>query len=619
MFGGLSLFTQPFRPLLLRMSDAGLFAAIVAKRIHDLDHVRKMLLKPHLIKLDILNIDRGVYRMRTLSCRPNSCLTVIQEKKGSRNAYMTILSEPFDPAPAHKTLLEALLDARRRFGGPKTAIHDADGTKLSYDQLLTAVFALGASLRRGTSPGESVGILLPTSAASVISFLGLSAYGRIPAMLNFTSGARNLSVAVKTGQIRKIITAQKFVDVGGYEELVAKLAQEAELVKLEEVRESLTFDDKLRGAAGPYAGWLLRAKSSPASPAVLLFTSGTEGEPKGVVLSHANIVANVQQVLQHLGDILSTDDVFFSPLPTFHSFGLTGGVFLPLLGGMTAALHPSPLHVKEIPKRIRETGATILMATDTFLSQYVRASAREELKSLRYVVCGAERVKDETRQLVSKACQLEIIEGYGVTETSPVLAVNHPNRNRFGTVGQALPGVEIRLEPVAGIKNAGRLFVRGPNVMAGYMRSQAPGIVEPPQNGWHDTGDVVSIDPDGLLTIRGRLKRFAKLGGEMVSLAVVENCAYAVWPEFEHAAATLPDARKGEQIVLLTTNPAADPSDLSHWLQNHGVAELSMPKRIFSVEAIPLLGSGKMDIGAVQQLALDLFSGSQAQATPQVQ
>jgi acyl-[acyl-carrier-protein]-phospholipid O-acyltransferase/long-chain-fatty-acid--[acyl-carrier-protein] ligase len=184
-----------------------------------------------------------------------------------------------------------------------------------------------------------------------------------------------------------------------------------------------------------------------------------------------------------------------------------------------------------------------------------------------------------------------------------VIAVNQPGKNRHGTVGRPLPGMEIRFEPVEGISGGGRMLVRGPNVMEGYLSADQPGVLKPLKDGWHDTGDVVSQDEEGCLTIRGRLKRFAKVGGEMVSLAVVENCASTLWRDHDHAAAVLPDKRKGEQIVLLTTHPEADRMDLIRWAQDHGVNELSVPRKLFHVPAIPVLGTGKMDIGAVQKLA----------------
>jgi acyl-[acyl-carrier-protein]-phospholipid O-acyltransferase/long-chain-fatty-acid--[acyl-carrier-protein] ligase len=219
-------------------------------------------------------------------------------------------------------------------------------------------------------------------------------------------------------------------------------------------------------------------------------------------------------------------------------------------------------------------------------------------------VCGAERVRDETRQLLRRKYSMEILEGYGVTETAPVAAANQPGAMRPGTVGRLLPGMEARLEPVEGIPNAGRLFLKGPNVMMGYIRPEKPGVIEPLEDGWHDTGDVVSIDDEGFLSIKGRMKRFAKVGGETVSLAVVENCASAVWPDFAHAAVSFPDERKGEQITLVTTNPEAQRVELVGWAQNHGVSELAIPRRIVHVKEVPVLGTGKTDYVKVEKLVL---------------
>jgi acyl-[acyl-carrier-protein]-phospholipid O-acyltransferase / long-chain-fatty-acid--[acyl-carrier-protein] ligase len=295
--------------------------------------------------------------------------------------------------------------------------------------------------------------------------------------------------------------------------------------------------------------------------------------------------------------------VMFNPLPTFHCFGLTVGAVMPLLLGLKSVYHPTPLQPREIVRRVKETGATILLSTDTFMSQYARAGDQGDLNTLRLAVCGAERVRDETRQLLRRKYSMEILEGYGVTETSPVAAANQPGAMRPGTVGRLLPGMEARLEPVEGIPNAGRLFLKGPNVMLGYIRHDNPGVIEPVEGGWHDTGDVVSIDEEGFLSIKGRMKRFAKVGGETVSLAVVENCASAVWPDFAHAAVAFADGRKGEQIVLVTTNPEAQRIELVGWSQNHGVSELAIPRRIVHVKEIPVLGTGKTDYVKVEKMA----------------
>ncbi len=499
----------------------------------------------------------------------------------------------FQERSIRKSLFAALLTARRRYGGNTQAIIDADGRVLTYTEIIRAAFALGSALRKGTQPGDKVGILLPTGAGSIIAFFALLAYGRVPAMLNFTAGARNLKAAFRAAQINTIITAHRFIDVAKLDTLISELNEDARVVYLEDVRENLGPIDKAAGALGPYLPFLFRARPHHNQPGVVLFTSGTEGDPKGVVLSHANVVGNVEQVRAHID--LRTTDVVFNPLPTFHCFGLTGGALLPLFTGMKAALYPSPLHVKIIPEQVRKTGATILFATDTFLSRYARAGNQGDLDGLRFAVCGAERVRDETRAMVKKKYGLAVLEGYGVTECAPVVAVNTPEDNQVGTVGKLLPAIESRLDPVPGIERGGRLFVRGPNVMQGYITPANPGVIVPLPDGWHDTGDIVEIDDDGYVAIRGRAKRFAKIGGEMVSLAVVENCATAVWSDNLHVAITRPDDKKGEQIILISDCQDANRADLQSWVQSHGVPELALPRKIVIVESIPVLGTGKID------------------------
>ncbi|MEM8615466.1 MAG: AMP-binding protein, partial [Pseudomonadota bacterium] len=339
-------------------------------------------------------------------------------------------------------------------------------------------------------------------------------------------------------------------------------------------------------------------KQDHRKPGVVLFTSGTEGEPKGVVLSHHNIIANVEQVRSHIG-LSPEHDSVFNPLPTFHCFGLTVGAILPLVAGVRAVFHPSPLQPREIAGRIESEQATILLATDTFISQYARVAKEGALDSVRLAVCGAERVRDETRKFVRQKFNIEILEGYGATEAAPVVAANSLELNKPGTVGRLLSDMEYDLVPVEGIEEGGKLRIRGPNVMVGYMRSSAPGIIEAPTEGWHDTGDIVVIDEDDCIRIKGRVKRFAKIGGEMVSLAVVENCASAIWPDDMHAAAAIPDPRKGEQVVLISTAKDVNREEILAWAQSHGVSELSVPRKVFHVDEVPVLGTGKVDYGTV--------------------
>ncbi len=515
-----------------------------------------------------------------------------------------------------RAIFSAFLSRARKSGGSTVALIDGDGKEFTFQELTRAAFALGGAMARKLAKKERVGILLPTGAGSLIAFFALLSRGRVPAMLNFTSGARNLLLACKAAEVSRIITAKKFIEIANLQDLVDELSPAVDIIYLEDLRGELTRRDKALAVLGPYLPKLLAAQPHYDAPGVILFTSGTEGTPKGVVLSHRNIIANTEQISAHV--TLLPTDIFFNPLPTFHCYGLTAGALWPILNGHRVVLHPSPLQTKIIPKRIFETGSTVLFATDTFLSQYMRASADGAMSSLRIAVCGAERVRDETRAAAQRRFGFEVLEGYGVTEGSPVLAANQPGDIRSGTVGQLLPGIEARLEPVEGLENAGRLHVRGLNIMTGYITADAPGVIKPLEDGWHDTGDVVAINDEGYVSIRGRLKRFAKIGGEMVSLAVVENCASAVWPDNLHAAAILPDAKKGEQIILVTDCASAPRELLLAWAQSHGVAELAVPKKIICVDEMPVQGTGKINFLAVKTLAEEgLEALAKAKAEPQ--
>ena len=511
---------------------------------------------------------------------------------------------------SRRAIFQAYLDNARREKNDKVVITDGDGRKLTHKDITQGAFALGGALARLTANHERVGVLLPTSAGAIIGLFALLSRGRVPAMLNFTSGSKNLLAACKAAEVTKIISSKKFVELAGLEKLIGELSAAVEVIYLEEVREQIKPRDKALALLGPVFPSVLAATPNPEDPGVILFTSGTEGAPKGVVLSHQNIIANIEQISAHV-ELLPTD-IFFNPLPTFHCYGLTAGALWPILNGYPVVFHPSPLQTKIIPKRIFETGSTVLFATDTFLSQYMRASPDGGMSSLRIAVCGAERVRDETRQAAEKRFGFEVLEGYGVTEGSPVLAANQPGDIRSGTVGQLLPGIEHRLEPVEGLEGAGRLFVRGLNIMKGYLSPDDPGVITPLADGWHDTGDIVSFDAQGYMSIRGRLKRFAKIGGEMVSLAVVENCASAVWPDNLHAAAIMPDAKKGEQVILVTDRADAQRPLLLAWAQSHGVPEIAVPRKIVSVDEIPVLGTGKIDFLKVKTLAEEALAAAEA-------
>ena len=262
---------------------------------------------------------------------------------------------------------------------------------------------------------------------------------------------------------------------------------------------------------------------------------------------------------------------------------------------MKLCLYPSPLHYRQIPEAIYGWNATVVFGTDTFLAGYARMANPYDFRSVRYVVAGAEPVKAETRRVYMEKFGLRILEGYGVTETAPVLAVNSPMFARSGTVGRLMPGVSHRLEEVPGITEGGRLHVRGPNVMLGYYRADNPGVLEPTPGGWHDTGDICTVDRQTFVTIKGRAKRFAKIAGEMVSLAAVEQMCADLWPDNAPVVVAMPDAKKGERLVLVTTRPEARRAEVQAHMKAKGATELMVPAEVMSVDAVPLLGSGKTD------------------------
>ena len=508
---------------------------------------------------------------------------------------------PLDPKAVEETVFDALIAARDKYGD-KEILEDQDRKPLTYTGLIRAAFVLGRKIAAMTEVGERVGILLPSSMGVVVTYYGLHAHGRVPVMLNFTSGERNVKAAIKAAGVGKVLTAQRFIQQAKLEELVEQIGTVAEVVWLDDVRKSIGLPDKLYGLMAGLMPKRFRVKTEPSSPGVILFTSGSFGAPKGVVLSQWNLVANCRQVAQHIE--LDPDWVMFNPLPTFHCFGLTGGVLLPLLQGMKAFQYPSPLHARQIVELLPQVKASILFATDTFLNQYARVAGPDDFSTLQFVVAGAERVRDETHHLFNTRFHgLKLLEGYGATEAAPVVAVNHPDRNRPGTVGQMLPGMEWRLDAVEGIDTGGRLFLRGPNVMKGYLSPEDPEAIEPLEGGWHDTGDIVSVDDDGYVCILGRAKRFAKIGGEMVSLTAVEGLASAVWPDARHAVVSVPDSRKGEKLVLVTDREDAEVARLAEWARSHGAPELAVPKKIMRVGEVPVLGTGKTDYVAIQQMA----------------
>jgi acyl-[acyl-carrier-protein]-phospholipid O-acyltransferase / long-chain-fatty-acid--[acyl-carrier-protein] ligase len=507
------------------------------------------------------------------------------------------------------TLFSSLIKSQQCFGKKHEIIKDANKTSLTYQQLILRSILLGRLIKKQTKADEHIGVMLPNVCAMPVLFFALQFIGRVPAMLNFTSGALAVNRACETAQIKTIYTSRAFIEAAKLEKLIDDLAKNYTIIYLEDFKQEISLTTKLaalwmsKNPARHYAKQ--NSNKNPDSAAVILFTSGSEGHPKGVVLSHANLLCNYAQVNCHI--YFNPSELVFTCLPLFHSFGLNAGFIMPLLGGAKIFFYPTPLHYRLIPELIYEMGATIFFGTNTFFKGYARYAHPYDFHSLKVAVAGAEKLHEDTAQLWANKYGIRIMQGYGVTETSPVISVNNLMSNRAGTVGRVIPDMEFYIKPVEGIERGGHLVVKGPNVMQGYLFHDKPGKIHPPSTergaGWYDTGDIADVDEDGFITILGRAKRFAKIGGEMISLSSTEELASLTWPEINHAAVAVYDERKGEKILLFTEHKTAERKSLQEQARENNFSELTVPKKIIVVDKIPVLGSGKTDYISLAKMA----------------
>ena len=518
-----------------------------------------------------------------------------QRRRRSGELLRQILLDMLVATRPQRTLFEAFLDGMATLGSNYKLVEDVRLKEESYGSLLKMALGLMRLMSRLSKPQEVIGILTPNAAPTLGLVLALSAGKRVPALLNYTAGAEGLRAACIAANIKTIISSRTFLEKARLVPIVEQLTG-VHIHYLEDLKSTISLSDKfwvIWHLIFPRSAALTQA---PDDPAIVLFTSGSEGKPKGVVHTHTSLLSNVAQI-RAVADFTPLDK-FMMALPLFHSFGLTCGVLLPLVSGCKVFLYPSPLHYRIIPEIVYDRDCTVLFGTSTFLGNYGKYAHPYDFGRLRYVVAGAEKLSEDVRKLWIEKFGIRILEGYGVTECAPVVAVNVPMACRIGSVGQLLPGMEYELEPVPGINNGGALHVKGPNVMKGYFLFDQPGVIQAAQSkaaGWYSTGDIVERDEDGFLHIRGRLKRFAKIAGEMVSLEVVEKNAAAAAPGFSHAASTRKDANKGEALVLFTTATELKREQLLAAAKDNGSPELSVPRIIKYVETIPLLGSGKTD------------------------
>lgn len=548
----------------------------------------------------------------TLSIQPPVRLDLPENLTGHRRRAMSVTKMSnlmqnmrFSSAQVDQTLFDSLIDAMQLVGRGKAIIEDANMNSLDYGTFLTTCFVLGKKFAMANKQGAFVGLLMPNSIAAVAAFFGMSAFNITPCMLNFSTGIKNMLSSCKAANIKRVYTSREFIIKAELQDTEAALLKDGiELVYLEDLKGTITKWDKLFAFAMSFMPRryykMIRGNASPHLPAVVLFTSGSEGVPKGVVLSHRNLQSNRYQMRSVLD--YSVNDVMFNAMPIFHSFGLGPGTILPLLTGMKVFLYPSPLHYRIIPDLIYNTNATLVLGTETFFAGYAKNAHPYDFYSVRMLISGAERLKEETIRTYSDTFGIRLFEGYGATETAPVMAVNTPIFFRRNTVGKMMPGIEYRVEKQAGIDEGGKLFVKGANIMMGYLRETAPCELEEPKGGWYDTGDIVTVDEDGFITICGRVKRFAKIGGEMVSLGAVENTLADIWKEYQHAVINMPDEKKGEMLIMFTTRKDTTRNEVAEEFRKRGISELSVPKIVRFIEEIPVMGTGKPNYQSLKAL-----------------
>jgi acyl-[acyl-carrier-protein]-phospholipid O-acyltransferase/long-chain-fatty-acid--[acyl-carrier-protein] ligase len=498
--------------------------------------------------------------------------------------YNILTKAKFESQEINLNVYQALLETAYLKGEGRRILEDIRRNPISYKTLIKQIKVLASYFRKTLPTDQYVGLICPNSTILAAAIFALWADSKVAVMLNYSQGLQPMLSAIKACDIKTVISLEAFIEQGKLSELVNTLP--VETIYLDRLK--LSFFEKLKGL------FFKPSLAKPSEPAAVLFTSGFEGRPKGAVLSHSNLLSDIYQAVAIIG--LNEDDVLFNSMPAFHAFGLNVGLILPLIYGLKGFVHPNPLKLKEIPELIYDTRSTVVIGSDTFAAAWGKNAHPYDFSNVNFMFLGAERLKPSTVDLYLNKLSLRVFEGYGVTEASPILAISNRMRSKKGSAGQFLPGVKWRLEPVEGLKEGGKLMVKGPNVMLGYLRAEKPKVIAPLKDGWHDTGDVAQVDNEGFLFIKGRAHRFAKISGEMISLAAIEEHSALLWPDNPTAVLSIVDPTRGEKLVLVYEKGfSPDLEALKKAIRQSGLSDLYIPKTTAEVEKIPLTPLGKVN------------------------
>ncbi len=543
---------------------------------------------------------------------PNHNVDNREKRKYIGQALYDIMADMmFESSDYQNTIFQSLIETAKAYGFNKKIIQDIDDKSVTYRQLIRKSFTLANLIKQDTGVTDYVGLILPNIVETIIIFYAMQACCRRPVMIDYMNEVNNIVTACKTTSIKTVYTSKEFIEKTRLQEMVTQiLAIDIKIIYLEDLIPRISLYLKTKAIIGSFFAQSyynnLCTSYDDNDPSVIVFTSGTSDTAKAVVLSHRNLQANRCQLLAKIQ--FSPDDFAFMALPLFHCFGLSSSIMM-TLNAIPIFLYPSSLHYRTIPEVIYDIGATIMFGTNEFLHGYAIYAHPYDFYSIRYVFASSEKLKKETRELWLDKFGIRIFEGYSTSETSPIIACNTPMHYHAGSVGRLMPKIEYYIRPIHQIEGGGQLFIKGPNIMLGYMHTSNPGVINPTFSkelglGWYDTGDIVKIDKDGYLTLLGRTQQLKKnLIKEIMCLALIEDLASMIDVDSKHVAICPDDYNKDKQIFLFTTSKTINRENFIGIMHKNliNLNDSNIPVIIF-INEIPILPIGKVNYQQITKM-----------------